>query len=177
MKTNRKGSPRPAALILASALLGAAGCGGGESGKTSSAQAGGESSKREDGKPVTIEESQRLFQEQMRRDKGRSREEMVQLVTNIEDLQKKTIEVWGQHAALKGTPLARVAEIQYNGGTAAHVWGGLRIRLDGFHRRLKEFTDDQLPMLGPHIADEHRRIMRIYKRAIDQLAAAKKHQQ
>ena len=167
MKTNRKGRPRPAALILASAILVAAGCSGEESAKPEATHP--------DSK-VTISESFKLFQEQLEKERGMSREEMAQLVTDTEEVQKKTIEVWGEHAALKGARLARVAEIQYKGGTAAHVWRGLRIRLNGFRRRLKEFTDDELPILGPNIADEHRRVMRIYKRAVEKLEAAKKHQ-
>ena len=169
MKLNQRENQGPAAaLVLAGAVLLASGCGGGESAKPEATHP--------DSK-VTISESFKLFQEQLKRERGMSREEMAQLVTEIEDLQKKTIEVWGQHAALKEAPGARVAEYQYKGGTAAHVWSGLRIRLDGFRRRLKEFTDDQLPMLGPHIADKHRDGTRRYRKAVAELERAKKHQQ
>ena len=169
MKLNQRENQGPAAaLVLAGAVLLAGGCGG-ESGKPATTKPGMQRS------ADMLKEELKRIEEEAKRDRERTREDWAQLITETEELQRKTVEAWGQHAAMKDAPGARAAA--YNHKTGGYGSGAREMRLASFRRKLKEFTDDQVVRLGQHIKAEHRSAKYRYERAVEKLEAARKHQQ
>ena len=116
MKLNkRRHQQRLTTLALAGAVLLAAGC------------AGGESTQHGTPKP---DPDMVHRQEEARRDRERSREEMTELVRDIEDLNRKADAVWSEYADLQGEAAAR----------AHKAWGG-----ESEHSGSVSENDDERP--------------------------------
>ena len=149
------------ALMLISAVLFALSCGDEKS------------STPETAKTLDLGEYSQRLQEELKRDCEMSREEMMQLVTEIETLAKKSQAVREEYAALiypDDPDRQRSAALDRSAGDR-------KIKLDGFRRRLKVFSDEELPILGPHIREAHDSATYSYQRAILQLETVKNRQQ
>lgn len=115
-------------------------------------------------------------QEEAQRNRGRTREEMAELVDDIERLHKKTEEVWSEYVALKGEQAAekaRYGDLRYS---------DLRPRMktlvvDGLRQNLESLQDNKLPALGSSVAHHYRQAVNNHKRAEEVLEAAKTNQQ
>lgn len=145
--------------LMAAAIM-AAGCGGGNTSTR-------EGSKQ---KPDPLQESLSRMSEDLKRDRELSREAMAELVTETEALDKETLETLAEHAAMKSAPGARRAEALHRGGERKA--GARKIRLASFRQKIESFADDELPILGPYIGEEHRAATRRNQQAREALEAA-----
>lgn len=162
MKLNwRESQGKLMALALIGGVLLAPGCNGEESGGS------------ETTKPTTLGEDARRLREELKRDREMSREEMAQLVTEIEELVKKAQAVREEYAALMypDNPRRQQSVARDRGA------GTRKIKLDGFRRRLKAFSDEELPILGPHIREVYDTELYGYQQDILQLEMVKNRQQ
>ena len=133
----------------------------------------GKDSASETTKPTTLGEDARRLGEELKRDREMSREEMMQLVTEIEALAKKAQAVREKYAALiHPDDPGRQRSVTLDRGAADR-----KIKLDGFRRRLKVFSDEELPILGPHIREVYDTELYGYQRDILQLEMVKNRQQ
>ena len=149
------------ALVLIGGVLLVPGCNGGESGGS------------ETTKPTTLGEDAKRLREELKRDREMSREEMMQLVTEIEALVEKAQAVREEYAALvhPDNPRRQRSVARDRGASDR------KIKLDGFRRRLKVFSDEELPILGPHIREVYDTELYGYQRDILRLEMVKNRKQ
>ena len=134
---------------------------------------GGENTSMREGskqKPKAYQEALSRMNEDRERDLKLSREAMAQLVTETEALDKETLETLAKHGAMKGAPGARRAQALHRGGEGKGY--ERKLRLSSFRRKIKSFADDEIPILGPRIGEEHRAATRRNQKAREALEAA-----
>ena len=144
-------------VVLAIAVLLAAGCSGG-----GIAQQGTPKPDPDMAQP----------EEEAQRDRARSREEMAELVKDIEALNQKTEDLWNEYADLEGEAAAAAA--RYGGASASIQAAFQKMTMDGIRRNLESLNEGLLPGLGPQVAAEYRLANRRHEKAVKKLEAAKR---